>query len=47
LGFFKRQLTWFCAQKNLEWVELKPDELLEKVAQKICDVVLNSVSNIS
>jgi tRNA dimethylallyltransferase len=27
--FAKRQLTWFRAQKNLEWVELKPDEALE------------------
>ncbi|MGB8371181.1 MAG: tRNA (adenosine(37)-N6)-dimethylallyltransferase MiaA [Limisphaerales bacterium] len=30
--FAKRQLTWFRAQKNLEWIELKPDESLEKVA---------------
>jgi tRNA dimethylallyltransferase len=28
--FAKRQLTWFRAQKNLEWIELKPDESLEK-----------------
>ena len=34
--FAKRQLTWFRAQKNLEWIELKPDESLEKVGQKIC-----------
>ena len=33
--FAKRQLTWFRAQKNLEWIELKPDESLEKVANKI------------
>jgi tRNA A37 N6-isopentenylltransferase MiaA len=26
------QLTWFRAQKNLEWIELKPDESLEKCA---------------
>jgi tRNA dimethylallyltransferase len=30
--FAKRQLTWFRAQKNLEWIELKPDESLEMVA---------------
>ena len=30
--FAKRQLTWFRAQKNLEWIELQPEELLEKVA---------------
>jgi tRNA dimethylallyltransferase len=30
--FAKRQLTWFRAQKNLEWIELKPDESLEAVA---------------
>jgi tRNA dimethylallyltransferase len=29
--FAKRQLTWFRAQKNLEWIELKPDEPLEAV----------------
>jgi tRNA dimethylallyltransferase len=23
--FAKRQLTWFRAQKNLEWIELEPD----------------------
>ncbi len=28
--FAKRQLTWFRAQKNLEWFELKPDDSLEK-----------------
>jgi len=28
--FAKRQLTWFRARKNLEWIELKPDESLEK-----------------
>jgi tRNA dimethylallyltransferase len=30
--FAKRQLTWFRAQKNLEWIELKPDEPLENPA---------------
>ena len=35
--FAKRQLTWFRAQKNLEWIELKPDESPEKVVQKICE----------
>jgi tRNA dimethylallyltransferase len=28
--FAKRQLTWFRAQKNLEWLELKPDDSPEK-----------------
>jgi tRNA dimethylallyltransferase len=37
--FAKRQLTWFRAQKNLEWIELKPDESLEKCAQKICEMI--------
>jgi tRNA dimethylallyltransferase len=43
--FAKRQLTWFRAQKNLEWIELKPDELLEKCAQKICEAFLKSRSD--
>jgi tRNA dimethylallyltransferase len=30
--FAKRQLTWFCAQKNLAWIDLEPDESAEKVA---------------
>ena len=30
--FAKRQLTWFRARKNLEWIELKPDESLENPA---------------
>jgi len=37
--FAKRQLTWFRAQKNLEWIELKPDESLEKCAGKICETI--------
>ncbi|MGH7994282.1 MAG: tRNA (adenosine(37)-N6)-dimethylallyltransferase MiaA [Limisphaerales bacterium] len=37
--FAKRQLTWFRAQKNLEWMELKPNESLEKWAQKICETI--------
>jgi tRNA dimethylallyltransferase len=37
--FAKRQLTWFRAQKNLEWVELKSDEPPEKVVQKICETI--------
>ena len=28
--FAKRQLTWFRAQTNLEWIELKPDESVGK-----------------
>jgi tRNA dimethylallyltransferase len=43
--FAKRQLTWFRAQKNLEWIELKPDESLEKCAQKICEPFLKSQSD--
>ena len=35
--FAKRQLTWFRRQLDLEWIELKPDESLEKCAQKISD----------
>ena len=37
--FAKRQLTWFRAQKNLKWIELKPDESLEKCARKICEAI--------
>ena len=33
--FAKRQLTWFRAQKNLEWIELKPDEPLIAVATSL------------
>jgi tRNA dimethylallyltransferase len=33
--FAKRQLTWFRAQKDLEWFESKPDESLEKYLQEI------------
>ena len=29
--FAKRQLTWYRAQKDLEWIELPPDEPLETV----------------
>jgi len=43
--FAKRQLTWFRAQKNLEWIELKPDEALKKCAQTICEVFLKSLSD--
>ncbi len=34
--FAKRQLTWFRAQKNLEWIELKPDESLGNPANFFC-----------
>jgi tRNA dimethylallyltransferase len=37
--FAKRQLTWFRAQKNLEWMELRPEEPLESVSQRIGTVV--------
>jgi tRNA dimethylallyltransferase len=33
--FAKRQLTWFRAQKNLEWIELKPDESVELVVERL------------
>ena len=33
--FAKRQLTWFRAQKNLEWIQLKPDELPEAVVENL------------
>ncbi len=33
--FAKRQLTWFRRQLAPEWIELKPDELLENAARKI------------
>ena len=33
--FAKRQLTWFRAQKSLEWIEVQPDESSGKIAQKI------------
>ena len=33
--FAKRQLTWFRAQKNLEWIELQPEESAEAIARTI------------
>ena len=33
--FAKRQLTWFRAQKDTEWIELKPDEALTVVAASL------------
>jgi tRNA dimethylallyltransferase len=33
--FAKRQLTWFRAQKNLEWIELKPDESAEWAVERL------------
>jgi tRNA dimethylallyltransferase len=41
--FAKRQLTWFRARKNLEWMELKPDESPEKCAQNICVAIQKSI----
>ena len=35
--FAKRQLTWFRAQRNLDWIELQPEEPPEMVVQKICE----------
>ena len=37
--FAKRQLTWFRRQLDPEWIELKPDESLEKCAMKICEPI--------
>jgi tRNA dimethylallyltransferase len=37
--FAKRQLTWFRRQLDPEWIELKPDESLEKCVQKICEAI--------
>jgi tRNA dimethylallyltransferase len=34
--FAKRQLTWFRAQKSVEWIELKTDEPLETIATRLC-----------
>jgi len=34
--FAKRQLTWFRAEKNIRWLELKPDDKAELVAEKFC-----------
>jgi len=33
--FAKRQLTWFRRHGNMDWIELKPEESLEKCAAKI------------
>jgi tRNA dimethylallyltransferase len=33
--FAKRQLTWFRAQKNLERIELKPEDLAKTVAENL------------
>ena len=37
--FAKRQLTWFRRQLAPEWIELKPDETLDKRARKICEEI--------
>jgi tRNA dimethylallyltransferase len=37
--FAKRQLTWFRAQRNLEWIEVKADELPKETVQKICSTI--------
>jgi tRNA dimethylallyltransferase len=37
--FAKRQLTWFRRQLDPEWIELKPDESLERCVQKICETI--------
>ncbi|MGA9452977.1 MAG: tRNA (adenosine(37)-N6)-dimethylallyltransferase MiaA [Verrucomicrobiia bacterium] len=33
--FAKRQRTWFRAQKNLEWIELKPVEMFEEILLRL------------
>jgi tRNA dimethylallyltransferase len=43
--FAKRQLTWFRRQLDPEWIELKPDESLEKCAEKIAGRFLKSRSD--
>ncbi|HEU6448057.1 MAG TPA: tRNA (adenosine(37)-N6)-dimethylallyltransferase MiaA [Verrucomicrobiae bacterium] len=35
--FAKRQLTWFRAQKNIQWIELKSDDKAELIAGKILE----------
>ena len=37
--FAKRQLTWFRRQLEPDWMELQPEEALEKCAQKICETI--------
>jgi tRNA dimethylallyltransferase len=37
--FARRQLTWFRAQKNVEWIELKPDESPENAVRKISNAI--------
>ena len=37
--FAKRQLTWFRRHGNMEWIELKSDESLEKCVQNICEAI--------
>jgi tRNA dimethylallyltransferase len=37
--FARRQLTWFRRQLDPEWIELKPEESLEKCAQEICGAI--------
>ena len=33
--FAKRQLTWFRAQKNWEWIELKPEDSPENILPRL------------
>jgi tRNA dimethylallyltransferase len=37
--FAKRQLTWFRAQKNLTWIELKPDESAKTIVASLLQAV--------
>jgi len=37
--FAKRQLTWFRAQKGMDWIELKPGETLEDYVRRVHEMV--------
>jgi len=40
--FAKRQMTWFNKNKDIEWIDLGPDEDLDKVASRIADAARQS-----
>ena len=42
--FAKRQLTWFRRQLDPEWIELKPDELLETVVENLQRAIVRQQS---
>jgi tRNA dimethylallyltransferase len=37
--FAKRQLTWFRAQKGLEWIELQPDQSADSIVANLLHAV--------